>query len=1025
VPASGIRLILILSYGLLVAGDVHDVTRIHRERLLREFAATQYPFGSRLSGMPYLNRAASDSRRGVFDDPLRVATSGTRFSQRRLLALLYIFDGRWRHAEEILRKLALERPRDATLQNDLGVIYMSLADSDPVAWFKAIRQFELASTAEPDLPEARFNLIRVYRRLRLHKLEAAALQEYKRIDPESPWHAALHGPFVDRADAHPSFASKVGSAQPADIPALVEQHPEEARKFVLNYVLRPTLPVPATYVRIASELSHRFGDHTARYGLAPILTEEFEAISRARHLVETARQLYFRGDLERSRKAYAQARVHISRTNSVFDELWIEVNDADAATRMLNYAEAARMLRGVVKVSRADRLQWLLANALAAFGANPRLVNRSADTLSHLNQAVQIYRTIGARQDSARSLYYLAAYNYSAHNFEESLTFALDSLAVTDAKDHVRLSQLHWLISNILRATGYLEFAVQFNEQASEHAETGGNAGLIASMRSQLASLYLTIGRNREAQEQIAMSARAVQQMPSADDRSHSEFAVNVVRAQVLMAAGDYSTAEQMLRKDTIFFSRIAGVSRTLIPPQAHVLLARALAAQGKAQLASVELRNGINLVEAEQDQLSTLSFQVSFDQQRRQVYESAIGFEYDQNNCEESWTLTQGYKSKLFLEVLRRFDAPIDRLQSARLSRSEVENRVPENTRLVDYAVFADRILMWVLSRDGLQCRSTKINRYQLQRKVEAFLRHLSENGASTLVQGLSEDLHDLLVEPIRELLDSNQTVVIIPDGILHRLPFAALRSRNDHRYLIERMPIVQSPSISYFFSENPSPVSSTALVAFGSRTHDVLMNRELTSLQEIEPAIQLRTGSLVTKEEFLGSVGKNFLVYYAGHSAFDVADPLRSLILLDGDKPGPNSVSALDIIERRMPKNGIVILAACDTSLGNFTDGPGIRGLTSAFLVAGAGSVVGSLWPIQSSSTARFMPIMFKSLTHQNVSVAESLRSAQLQLIRSGASDPYHWAGFVVTGNLSATVQRSLTPVSISRTSGLGKRG
>jgi CHAT domain-containing protein len=185
--------------------------------------------------------------------------------------------------------------------------------------------------------------------------------------------------------------------------------------------------------------------------------------------------------------------------------------------------------------------------------------------------------------------------------------------------------------------------------------------------------------------------------------------------------------------------------------------------------------------------------------------------------------------------------------------------------------------------------------------------------------------------------------------------------------------------------------------------------MNRELASLQEIEPGIVVRTGAAVTKQAFLRAVGENFLLYYAGHSAFDVTDPLRSSILLDGDKPGPNSVSALDIIQQRMAKNGIVILASCDTSLGNFTDGPGIRGLTSAFLVSGAGSVIGSLWPVQSSSTTRLMRILFNSLTRENISVAESLRSAQLQIIRSAGSDPYHWAGFVLTGNASATVHHA----------------
>jgi CHAT domain-containing protein len=102
-------------------------------------------------------------------------------------------------------------------------------------------------------------------------------------------------------------------------------------------------------------------------------------------------------------------------------------------------------------------------------------------------------------------------------------------------------------------------------------------------------------------------------------------------------------------------------------------------------------------------------------------------------------------------------------------------------------------------------------------------------------------------------------------------------------------------------------------------------------------------------------------------------------------------------------MPPNSVVVLASCDSSVGNSRDGVGMRGLTSAFLISGAGSVVGSLWLVESKSTSQLVLSFHKHFTQNKLPVAEALRKAQLEFIDEG-SHPYYWSGFVVTGNISA---------------------
>jgi CHAT domain-containing protein len=245
----------------------------------------------------------------------------------------------------------------------------------------------------------------------------------------------------------------------------------------------------------------------------------------------------------------------------------------------------------------------------------------------------------------------------------------------------------------------------------------------------------------------------------------------------------------------------------------------------------------------------------------------------------------------------------------------------------------------------------------------------------------------------------------VIVPDGHLYRLPFPALQSRKTHQYWVEMMPILESTSTTYFLSGNGVQSGKNSHIAYGSRRYDAFINAELNTLREVEPGMPTQAGPQVTKEGFLKALQSNSLFYYAGHSAFDMRNALQSSILLDGDKPGPNAVSALDIMQKRIQRNALVVLSSCETSLGNSTDGAGIGGLTSAFLLGGAGAVVGSVWPVESSSTMQLMSRLFKSVVKDKRSTADSLRTAQLTLMHDASyRHPYYWGGFVVTGNWSA---------------------
>jgi CHAT domain-containing protein len=106
-------------------------------------------------------------------------------------------------------------------------------------------------------------------------------------------------------------------------------------------------------------------------------------------------------------------------------------------------------------------------------------------------------------------------------------------------------------------------------------------------------------------------------------------------------------------------------------------------------------------------------------------------------------------------------------------------------------------------------------------------------------------------------------------------------------------------------------------------------------------------------------------------------------------------------------MDLNGVdwAVLSACNTGNGELQDGEGVLGLERAFRVAGARSVVMSLWPVDDTFSRQFMHELYLQRLSLHASTADAVWNAdrKLLLARRAAGQsthPWYWAGFLASG-------------------------
>lgn len=307
--------------------------------------------------------------------------------------------------------------------------------------------------------------------------------------------------------------------------------------------------------------------------------------------------------------------------------------------------------------------------------------------------------------------------------------------------------------------------------------------------------------------------------------------------------------------------------------------------------------------------------------------------------------------------------------------------------------------------------------------------------------------ELRKRIWDPMKAELKNVNLALVVPDLVIGLVPFSSLP--DGAGYLVERGPVIHILSSERDLLPGETPQRKAGLLAVGSPSFemasaqppaaDALRDAPANcdgfnkssfhalpeSLNEVndlstswkrwngnEPE-QVLTGDNATREQFLEAAPHSRILHVATHAfvldrSCGNGNPLllSGLVFAGANKSRDASILTAQQIAS-MDLHGVdwAVLSACNTGSGTANPGEGVMGLERAFRVAGAKSVVMSLWPVDDETTREFMRGLYAERFGHRATTADAVwLAARRQLKERQAAGksthPWYWAGFIAAG-------------------------
>ena len=318
-------------------------------------------------------------------------------------------------------------------------------------------------------------------------------------------------------------------------------------------------------------------------------------------------------------------------------------------------------------------------------------------------------------------------------------------------------------------------------------------------------------------------------------------------------------------------------------------------------------------------------------------------------------------------------------------------------------------------------------------------------------LYRETGQQLRKRIWDPLQGAIGDARLVLIVPDGTLNLIPFSSLPKGIG--YLVDHAPVIHTLTSERDLVSPNNNSKNSGLLALGGPAFDQLpKDSELIASNSsslrgasiacdqfdkmefnalpgaMHEAVEvssdwqrwnpgkswsLLTGDQATRNRFLAEAERNRVLHIATHAfildrSCGNGNPLlhSGLVFAGVNQSRQNSIlTAQQIASLDLSGVDWAVLSACDTGIGQLQDGEGVLGLQRAFRVAGARSIIMTLWPVDDDVTRHFMHELYAARLARKTSTAQAVWSASRTLLdkrrsQGKSTHPWYWAGFVGSG-------------------------
>ena len=380
------------------------------------------------------------------------------------------------------------------------------------------------------------------------------------------------------------------------------------------------------------------------------------------------------------------------------------------------------------------------------------------------------------------------------------------------------------------------------------------------------------------------------------------------------------------------------------------------------------------------------------------------------------------------------------------RSERREFQLAVPPGSLVVEYWLGAETAYAWVVSNRGVDwlrldgTADIESTARELETALAGYFESRSRKPRA-VIDSQAQRLYGQIIRPFEDSLAGTSSLTIVPDGALHFVPFAMLRGTDRGAFLVEHVAIRSTPALwlNGLAPRREAPMKESRVLLVSDPVYqpdDERLGPKGMRVAEstIEPAPRLRAsvdpsrlGRLWGSVDEAAAVRAQFsrarvddlsgfdavrarvldrdlaayrYIHIAAHGSVDAEIPsLSSLVLGAFDKKGrvkEQEIRVGDLLGRRFAAD-VVVLSACNTSVGRSYPQEGPIGLHYAVLARGAKAVVASLWSVADETNAELMTEMYRRMIKQGERVDVALAGAmRAQLAAHPDRDAAIWAPY-----------------------------